>query len=87
MESEKEQPSVRRGRLSQTDLRYCIYLMEKYGEDYEAMAKDLKNVFQDSPGQIKQKIERFKKIPVQYNAYLRSRGLYKEGAPEAMETE
>jgi len=68
-------------RLSQPEIRYCIYMIEKYGEDYEKMARDRKNVFQDTPAQIRRKLDTFKSIPIQYNAYLRSKGLLTEDAP------
>ncbi|KAK3095549.1 hypothetical protein FSP39_015991 [Pinctada imbricata] len=45
-------------------------MMEKYGEDYKAMARDSRNHFQDTPKQIKRKIQVFKSIPEQYNEYL-----------------
>lgn len=39
------------------------------------MAKDPKNYYQDTSVQIKNKIKRFRKIPSQWNAYLRAKGL------------
>lgn len=38
------------------------------------MAKDPKNYYQDTPAQIKNKIKKFQKIPIQWNAYLRAKG-------------
>lgn len=38
------------------------------------MSKDPKNYYQDTPAQIKKKVEKFKKIPIQWNAYLRAKG-------------
>lgn len=37
------------------------------------MARDSKNYYQDTPKQIKRKINKFKSVPDQYNAYLRSK--------------
>lgn len=37
------------------------------------MARDTKNYYQESPGQIRQKIQKFKKIPTQWNAYLKAK--------------
>jgi hypothetical protein len=54
-------------------VKFCVYLMEKYGEDYEAMARDTKNYYQESPGQIRTKIKKMKRIPVNWNAYLRAK--------------
>jgi len=73
-------------RLSQPEIRYCIYMIEKHGDDYDRMARDHKNVYQDTPAQIRRKLETFKSIPIQYNAYLRSKGLLTEnGATMPME--
>jgi len=73
-------------RLSQPEIRYCIYMIEKHGDDYDRMARDHKNVYQDTPAQIRRKLETFKSIPIQYNAYLRSKGLLTEnGATTPME--
>ncbi|KAK3597767.1 hypothetical protein CHS0354_006125 [Potamilus streckersoni] len=60
-------------RLSEPDVQYCIYMMEKYGDDYKAMAKDPKNYYQDTPKQIRRKINIFTSIPEQYNDYLQSK--------------
>jgi len=73
-------------RLSQPEIRYCIYMMEKHGEEYDRMARDPKNVYQDTAAQIRRKIETFKSIPIQYNAYLRSKGLLTENGVAPMET-
>ncbi len=40
---------------------------------YQAMAKDDKNYYQDTPKQIRKKIQTFKSIPSQYNAYLKAK--------------
>ena len=41
------------------DLEYYI---DKYGDNYEAMARDKLNIYQDSPGQIRYKVLKYKKI-------------------------
>lgn len=38
------------------------YYIGKYGDNYEAMARDKKNVYQDSPGQLRYKIKKYIKI-------------------------
>jgi len=91
LEQEAEQATVeskkrRQLRLSQPEIRYCIYMMEKYADDYDRMARDPKNAYQDTPAQIRRKIETFKSIPIQYNAYLRSKGLLTENGAVPMET-
>jgi len=85
--SETEQAKKRKQlRLSQPEIRYCIYMIEKYGDEYDRMARDPKNAYQDTPAQIRRKIETFKSIPIQYNAYLRSKGLLSENGAAPMET-
>ncbi|KAF6021524.1 NOP16 [Bugula neritina] len=56
-------------RLSEPETQYAIYMMEKYGEDYKAMARDKRNYYQDTPKQIQKKIQKFQKIPDLYDAY------------------
>lgn len=45
-------------------------MMEKYGEDYDKMARDYKNYYQDTPAQIRKKINLFKKMKGPYKKYL-----------------
>ncbi|GFY41086.1 nucleolar protein 16 [Trichonephila inaurata madagascariensis] len=56
-------------------VKYCVYMLERHGENYYAMAKDPKNYYQDTPAQIEKKIKKFKNIPSQWNGYLRAKGL------------
>ncbi|KJH48448.1 ribosome biogenesis protein Nop16 [Dictyocaulus viviparus] len=44
--------NVRTVRLPDRDVELLIYLAERYGEDYEAMARDPKNLFQYTPKKI-----------------------------------
>ncbi|XP_046558669.1 uncharacterized protein LOC124267725 isoform X1 [Haliotis rubra] len=73
LEKQANIPQEARLRLSDLEVRYCVHMIEKHGEDYKAMARDPKNYYQDTPKQIKKKINRFKNIPEQYEAYLRSK--------------
>ena len=45
-------------------------MMEKYGEDYKKMCKDYKNYYQDTPAQLKKKINLFKNMKGPYKKYL-----------------
>uniref|UniRef100_A0A1E1XU06 Nucleolar protein 16 n=1 Tax=Amblyomma sculptum TaxID=1581419 RepID=A0A1E1XU06_AMBSC len=75
LETEASEPRPSTLRLSGDNVKFCVYMLEKYGEDYVAMAKDRKNYFQETPAQIRQKLNTFKKIPEQWNAYLRAKEL------------
>lgn len=48
-------------------------MIEKYGENYEKMARDYRNFYQDTPSQIKKKITLFKKNKNQYAKYLKEK--------------
>jgi len=45
-------------------------MIEKYGEDFKKMARDHKNYYQDTPAQIKKRINVFKTMKLQYDKYL-----------------
>ena len=45
-------------------------MIEKYGENYEEMAKDYKNYYQLTDCQIKKKIAQFKQMKGPYQNYL-----------------
>ncbi|XP_050035346.1 nucleolar protein 16 [Dermacentor andersoni] len=75
LEAAASEPRPSTLRMSQDDVKFCVYMLEKYGEDYAAMARDRKNHFQDTPAQIRQKINTLKKIPEQWNAYMRAKEL------------
>ncbi|ODN03222.1 Nucleolar protein 16, partial [Orchesella cincta] len=47
--------------------------MDKHGENFEAMAKDHTNYYQETAAQLRKQIERLKNIPQQWVAYLKSR--------------
>ncbi|CAL8103942.1 unnamed protein product [Orchesella dallaii] len=58
--------------------RKLCKLMDKHGEDFEAMAKDHTNYYQETAAQLKKQIERLKNIPQQWVPYLKSRDLVPE---------
>ncbi|XP_041368660.1 nucleolar protein 16-like [Gigantopelta aegis] len=73
LEAEANAPQERMVRLSEPEARFCIHMMEQHGEDYKAMARDPKNYYQETPKQIRRKINIFKSIPEQYGLYLSSK--------------
>lgn len=73
LEAEAKAPREKRFALPLGQVQFLTYLLNKYGDDYEAMARDNKNIYQETPRQIRNKIRTFQKIPSQWNAYLASR--------------
>lgn len=56
-------------------MEFITYLLDKYGHDYKAMARDKKNYYQETWKQLRAKIKMFMGIPQQYGEYLNSKGL------------
>lgn len=73
LEKDAKTPRVRQFRLPKGQFEFLTYLLDKYGEDYKAMARDKKNYYQETWKQIRAKIKVFKGIPEQYNEYLASK--------------
>ncbi|EJW84180.1 hypothetical protein WUBG_04911 [Wuchereria bancrofti] len=59
-------------KLLPRDIQFCVHMIEKHGENYEAMEKDQGNIFRDSAKGIARKIRIFKESP-QYEAYLKKK--------------
>uniref|UniRef100_A0AC34QNV4 Nucleolar protein 16 n=1 Tax=Panagrolaimus sp. JU765 TaxID=591449 RepID=A0AC34QNV4_9BILA len=47
--------------LSTDDVRFCSEMIRRHGMDFEAMARDQLNIFQNTAKQLKRKIEVFKR--------------------------
>ncbi|XP_018569503.1 nucleolar protein 16 [Anoplophora glabripennis] len=75
LEADAKAPRERRFQLPKGQVEWITYLMKKYGKDYKAMARDIKNYNQETWKQIRQKIKRFKRIPQQYSKYLEENNL------------
>ncbi|KHN86130.1 Nucleolar protein 16 [Toxocara canis] len=60
---EKRLSKGRQYRLLQQDIDFCLYMIQRHGDDYESMARDAKNLYQDTPKQIQRKIRIFKQSP------------------------
>lgn len=74
LEKDASKPLAKTNKLSDPDVFFCTYMLDKYGDDFKAMARDPKNHYQETPKQIKKKINMFKNTPAQYEAYLKSKG-------------
>ncbi|KAF7490307.1 Nucleolar protein 16 [Sarcoptes scabiei] len=55
-------PSMKNFKFGPEQIKFCSYMLEKYGDDYESMARDQRNFYQESPGQIRTKIKKFLSI-------------------------
>ena len=55
---------------NENDKLWCIYMLEKFGDDYVSMTKDHKNYYQYTPKQIKKQINQFKNMKCHYQKYL-----------------
>ncbi|CAG9133580.1 hypothetical protein JYU34_017171 [Plutella xylostella] len=75
LEKEARAPKERRFKLPKGQVEFITYLLDKYGHDYKAMAKDKKNYYQETWKQLRAKVKTFMGIPQQYAAYLEERGL------------
>lgn len=73
LEKDAKAPRVRKLRLPNSQVEWLTYLLNKYGSDYKAMARDKKNYYQETWKQIRAKIKQFRGIPEQFEEYLKSR--------------
>lgn len=74
MEIDASRPAAKTNKLSEPDVLFCTYMLDKYGDDFKAMTRDPKNHYQETAKQIKKKINMFKNTASQYEAYLKSKG-------------
>uniref|UniRef100_A0A0B7A1E4 Nucleolar protein 16 n=1 Tax=Arion vulgaris TaxID=1028688 RepID=A0A0B7A1E4_9EUPU len=73
LEEKSKIPGRKKMSMSDEDAGFCVHMMDKYGENYKAMAQDERNYYQETPKQIQRKINRFKSIPEVYNIYAEAR--------------
>lgn len=73
-------------RLPKAQVDSIVYLLDKYGDDYQAMARDRKNYYQETWKQIRAKIKKFMKNSKDFGKYMKSRGLDKDEIKEEVET-
>ncbi|KAM5171093.1 nucleolar protein 16 [Mantella aurantiaca] len=66
-------PSKKTMGISNDMILYVRHMVENYGEDYKAMARDEQNYYQDTPKQIMRKIKLYQRHhPQEYQALLSS---------------
>lgn len=62
LEEKANRPQKKKFKFGKVMCEELEYYIQKYGDDYQAMARDKRNVYQDSPGQLKYKINKYTKI-------------------------
>ncbi|XP_022420038.1 nucleolar protein 16 isoform X1 [Delphinapterus leucas] len=73
LEAEASLPEKKGNTLSRDLIDYVCYMVENHGEDYKAMARDEKNYYQDTPKQIRNKINVYKRFyPAEWQAFVDS---------------
>ncbi|KAM6907366.1 nucleolar protein 16 [Xenentodon cancila] len=59
--------------LSSDLIEYVQHMIREHKDNYKAMARDEKNYYQDTPKQIKRKINEYKRChPQHYDAFIKS---------------
>ncbi|XP_038563956.1 nucleolar protein 16 [Micropterus salmoides] len=73
LEEEANRPEKDCKTLSSDLIEYAQYMIREHSDDYKAMARDEKNYYQDTPKQIKRKINEYKRChPEHYDAFISS---------------
>ncbi|XP_051533714.1 nucleolar protein 16 [Myxocyprinus asiaticus] len=73
MEAEASLKGKDRTTCSTDMTEYVQHMVREHNEDYKAMARDEKNYYQDTPKQIKRKVELYKRChPEEYAAFIAS---------------
>ena len=73
LEAEASLPEKKGNTLSRDLIDYVRYVVENHGENYKAMAQDEKNYYQDTPKQIRNKINAYKRFyPAEWQAFTDS---------------
>uniref|UniRef100_A0A2M3Z8Z8 Nucleolar protein 16 n=1 Tax=Anopheles braziliensis TaxID=58242 RepID=A0A2M3Z8Z8_9DIPT len=74
MEQEANEFNGIRYRLPRPQVRQIMMMVDRYGFDYAAMAKDRRNYEQETWRQFRAKVRRFLRIPAQCTPYLERKG-------------
>ncbi|XP_062977023.1 nucleolar protein 16 [Elgaria multicarinata webbii] len=71
LEAEASLPEKKSETLSRDLIDYVQHMIRNHGENYKAMARDEKNYYQDTPKQIKRKINVYKRFyPEEYQTFV-----------------
>lgn len=62
LEQEANKPTKKKFKFGKVMCEEIEYYIQKYQDNYEAMARDKKNIYQESPGQLRYKINKYNKI-------------------------
>lgn len=60
--NERKRTKSKNVNMSEDQKKYLSYLVEKYGDDFVAMAKDKKNYLQETSNQLRRKVRKFKMV-------------------------
>lgn len=72
---EASRPAKNTKSLSTDLIEYVQHMIREHRDNFKAMARDEKNYYQDTPKQIKRKIDEYKRFHVEhYNAFMESLG-------------
>ncbi|XP_037603888.1 nucleolar protein 16 [Sebastes umbrosus] len=73
LEEEANRPEKDSKTLSSDLIEYAQYMIREHSEDFKAMARDEKNYYQDTPKQIKRKINEYQRCHKEhYDAFMSS---------------
>ncbi|XP_029924737.1 nucleolar protein 16 [Myripristis murdjan] len=73
LEEEASRPEKDTKTLSTDLMEYAQHMIREHGDNYKAMARDEKNYYQDTPKQIKRKIDEYKRChPQHFAAFMTS---------------
>ncbi|KAG7484703.1 hypothetical protein MATL_G00052850 [Megalops atlanticus] len=73
LEEEASLPTKDTKSLSRDIIEYVQYMIKEHNDNYKAMARDEKNYYQDTPKQIKRKVDQYKRFhPEEYTAFIES---------------
>ncbi|KAL7844631.1 hypothetical protein SRHO_G00231700 [Serrasalmus rhombeus] len=73
MEAEASLPTSDKPTCSNDLIEFVQHMIREYNEDYKAMSRDEKNYYQDTPKQIKRKVDSYKRChPKDYEAFIAS---------------